>query len=108
MQTHNNKRSVNGRYKVYRCEATTTIDLWDFERGPDKFHQCKRDAKVEVCGVKLCVTHAGPVAIMKLLELGDAKPLQCLLRGSLCDLVSDPIIEQKYYRDLEKSETETL
>ena len=58
-----------------QCEATTNpCYWWDSER--IEFPRCSKGATVEIDGVKMCLQHAGTMAVLKLIGMGKAKKIK--------------------------------
>ena len=69
-----------------QCEATTNpCYWWDSEK--IEFPQCSCGASVEIDGLNLCATHAGKLALLKLIGSGDAKKIKDTT--ALCGLNED-------------------
>jgi hypothetical protein len=56
------------------CEATTQYMFKD-NNDEWQYQPCSARAKINVCGVNLCIIHAGRIAIRKLIALGHAEIL---------------------------------
>lgn len=69
-----------------QCEATTKPAYW-WNDNLIEYPQCKHNASVEIDGIKLCLQHAGTIAVIKLLHLGLAKKLPNIPQTSpLCEI----------------------
>lgn len=55
---------------MHKCESTVVLMI-----AGEYFHQCSRNASVQIDGIYLCLQHAGTVAIQKLIASGAAKKL---------------------------------
>lgn len=71
-----------------KCEATTNPCFW-WDEDRISFPVCSRAASVEIDGVKMCLQHAGTMAVLKLIAIGDAKKLPGVNSGPLCDMYQD-------------------
>jgi hypothetical protein len=69
-----------------KCEATCHPCYW-WHPDEIKFPQCSRNASVEIDGVNLCLSHAGTIAILKLLAKGEIRRLETANpNGPLCQV----------------------
>lgn len=62
------------KLKTCKCEATTNPCFW-WDPKKIEFPKCTHKASVKIDGLNLCVKHAGTLAIIKLLAIGDAERL---------------------------------
>ena len=69
----------------YRCEATTKPAHW-WDPNKVDYPQCKHNASVEIDGIKLCLQHAGTIAVVKLIHLGMAKKIAVYANSPLCEI----------------------
>lgn len=85
-----------------RCQATTQPCYW-WSSEKIEFRQCTKGATVEIDGVKMCLQHAGTLAVLKLIAQGNAKKLKDT--GPLCDINQDKRWTKKIKKEKKKHVT---
>lgn len=75
----------NPKAKTMKCEATTKPCYW-WDKSKIDFKQCSKNATVEIDGVKMCLQHAGTIAVIKLIHMGMCKKITDYPYSPLCEL----------------------
>ena len=68
-----------------KCESTTKPSQW-WDKENIEFPDCIRGATVEIDGVKMCMQHAGQIAIQILINESRCKYIDTAARDRVCKL----------------------